>query len=260
MESQAPEAAPTVLADLIAAGLVSHEMIGDPAKLGGEAACLRALCALVAGPVYRIEPYHYAFRAGVEDLDGALGALPPGEWAEAIEAGLAATLGEDAVWLNATDLLPEADAALAQPILLLRAQDRAVTGALESAGPEIKAVINARYAAECARLTLEQAADPASGGALAARLAALEARQETILSRLDAQGESADAVLTALSETLSAVLQRLETQDELLNTLIARDETATFQKTLGVTLAEFLARLEQRSEEDRAAMRMSQFS
>ena len=57
------DSAPTALADLIAAGLVSHEMIGDPARLGSEAAALKALCGLVAGPVWRIEPFHYAFRA-----------------------------------------------------------------------------------------------------------------------------------------------------------------------------------------------------
>ena len=64
---------PSVLGDLIAAGLVSHEMIGDPARLGGETAALHALCGLVAGPVYRIDAYHYAFRAGPGDLGGRLG-------------------------------------------------------------------------------------------------------------------------------------------------------------------------------------------
>ena len=45
--SEAAEAAlprsdsgPAVLAELIAAGLVSHEMIADPARLGGEAEAL----------------------------------------------------------------------------------------------------------------------------------------------------------------------------------------------------------------------------
>ena len=55
-------AGPAALADLVAAGLVSHEMIGDPARLGGEAAALRLLCAHVSGSIWRIEPYHYAFR------------------------------------------------------------------------------------------------------------------------------------------------------------------------------------------------------
>ena len=42
----APDTAPAALTDLIAAGLVSHEVIGDPARLGAEAETLRALEAL----------------------------------------------------------------------------------------------------------------------------------------------------------------------------------------------------------------------
>ena len=63
-----PPSVPPALADLIAAGLVSHEMIGDPALLGPEAAALRVLCAQVGGPVWRLDPFHYAFRARPEDL------------------------------------------------------------------------------------------------------------------------------------------------------------------------------------------------
>lgn len=263
--------APAALSDLIAAGLVSHEMIGDPAKLGGEAGCLRALCALVNGPVYRVEAYHYAFRAGPEDLDGRLAGRAPGEWTEAIEAALCASLGEDAVWLNATDLLPEADAALAQPILLLRAQDAAVSGALESAGPELQAVVNARYAAECARLTMEQAVSDGAGAGLAARLQALEARQTEILDGLAARDAAMQEALARMSGTLSGVLERLETQMATLEVRMARqagsagaqdmaEAAETFKKTLGLTLAEFLARIEQRAEEDRAAIRVSQFN
>ena len=69
MDSQSPDSAPTALADLVAAGLVSHEMIGDPARLGPEAEVLRVLCGLVAGPIWRIEPFHYAFRAGAGPED-----------------------------------------------------------------------------------------------------------------------------------------------------------------------------------------------
>jgi hypothetical protein len=230
----APDAAPAALADLIAAGLVSHEMIGDPARLGGEAASLRALCGLVAGPVYRIDAYHYAFRAGPDDLDGALGRLAPGEWTDALEAALAEALGTDAVWLNATDLLPEAGAALAQPLLLLRAQAAAVTAALETAAPELQAVINARYAAEVARLT----ADADVGGPLAA--------------------------LASLTATLATMLQRLDAQSQVLHTHIAREDQVAarlaeisdlaatpqaFQETIGLTLAEFLAQIERRDAE-----------
>jgi hypothetical protein len=52
-----------VLTDLTAAGLVSHEMIGDPDQLGSEAEALRVLCAQIGGPVWRLDPFHYAFRA-----------------------------------------------------------------------------------------------------------------------------------------------------------------------------------------------------
>jgi hypothetical protein len=257
-----------VLADLIAAGLVSHEMIGDPARLGGEAASLRALCGLVAGPVYRIDAYHYAFRAGPDDLDGRLARLAAGEWTGALEAALADALGTDAVWLNATDLLPEAGAALAQPLLLLRAQAAAVTAALETAGPDLQAVINARYAAEVARLT----AGVDAGGPLAARLAAIEARQAEILERL---ASGPDPALAQLTTTLATMLQRLDAQSEVLHTHIAREDQvagrladisdlagspAAFQETLGLTLAEFLAEIERRDAEARATQRVPQFS
>ena len=76
-----------MLAELIAAGLVSHEMIADPARLGGEAEALRLLCGLVAGPVWRIEPWHYAFRA---DPGGA-----PAARAAELEAALQAELGAE---------------------------------------------------------------------------------------------------------------------------------------------------------------------
>ena len=73
MDTASPDSAPAALADLIAAGLVSHEMIGDPARLGGEAAALRALCGLVAGPVWRIEPSTTPSAPAPGDLGGALG-------------------------------------------------------------------------------------------------------------------------------------------------------------------------------------------
>jgi hypothetical protein len=263
--------APAALSDLIAAGLVSHEMIGDPAKLGGEAGCLRALCALINGPVYRIEAYHYAFRAGRGDLDGRLATLAPGEWTEAIETALCASLGEDAVWLNATDLLPEADAALALPILLLRAQDAAISGALEGAGPEFQAVVNARYAAECARLTMDRVASDGAGEGLASRLVTIEDRQREILEGLATRDA---ALLGALSAMLVQVFDRLDAQAEAQNAHMERaastfaaqnaqdmaEAADSFKKTLGLTLAEFLARIEQRSEEDRVAIRVSQFN
>lgn len=258
--------APAALCDLIAAGLVSHEMIGDPEKLAGEAGCLRTLCTLIDGPVYRIEAYHYAFRAGPDDLNGELAALAPGEWTQAIETALCASLGEDAVWLNATDLLPETDAALAQPLLLLRVQEAAISSALESAGPDIQAVVNARYAAECARLTLDQVASDGAGQGMADRLAALEARQVQIadtlarvLERLDIQSER----LSGRIEDLISVSADRTAEDRAAQNKAAQDIAAAaeaFKKTLGLTFAEFLARMEQHSEEERTAIRVSRYS
>ena len=107
MDIPSPDSAPAALADLIAAGLVSHEMIGDPAGSAGEAEALRALCGLVAGPVWRIEPFHYAFRCPGRSrrrLGGASGRLDA--QAAALEGALQAALGPEAVWVNATDLVP----------------------------------------------------------------------------------------------------------------------------------------------------------
>jgi hypothetical protein len=238
---------PAALADLVAAGLVSHEVIGDPARLA-EPEALRVLCGLVGGPIWRIEPHHYAFRAAPGDLGGALGARAPEDWAAALEAALQAALGADTVWVNATDLLgAEGAIALDQPLLLLRAQAEAVAGALEPAGPGLQAVINARFAAATARL----AADPVTGP-LAARLAALEAAVEA---------EALRGALAELTATLAVVLQRLDAQADVLHGHIAREDMvagrlaelaelargpAAFQETLGLTLAEFLARLERR--------------
>jgi hypothetical protein len=73
---------PAALADLVAAGLVSHEAIGDPARLA-ETETRRVLCGLVAGPIWRIEPFHYAFRLAPGDLGGALPEAP-GDWAGAL--------------------------------------------------------------------------------------------------------------------------------------------------------------------------------
>ena len=246
---------PAALADLVAAGLVSHEAIGDPGRLA-ETETLRALCGLVGGPIWRIEPFHYAFKAGPGDLGGALGSHAPEDWAGALEAALQAALG-DAVWVNATDLIGDA-AALDQPLLLLRVQAAAVAGALEPAGPGLQAVINARFATATARL----AADPESGP-LAERLAALAAGQDGIRAALEAQA-GLGAVLAELTGTLAMVLQRLDAQADVLHGHIAREDMvagrlaeltelargpAGFQETLGLTLAEFLARLERRAAE-----------
>ena len=267
MDTPSADSAPAALADLAAAGLVSHEMIGDPGRLAGEAEALRVLCGLIAGPVWRIEPFHYAFRAAPGDLGGALTGRDPEDWAAALEAALQAGLGSDAAWVSATDLVPAA-AALDAPLLLLRAHGEAVAGALETASPELQAVINARFAAATARL----AAGTDAGGPLAGRLAAIEAAQAEVLAALDSRAGLGDA-LGSLAETLTRVLERLDAQSEVLHAHIGREDMvagrlaelaalagapAAFQETLGLTLAEFLARLERRAEA--APTRVPQFS
>ena len=245
-----PDSGPAVLADLIAAGLVSHEMIGDPGRLGGETEALRLLCTLVAGPVWRIEPYHYAFRA---DPSGA-----PELRAAELEAALQAELGAEAVWVSATER-PEATD-LDQPLLMLRAQGEAV---LEAAGPELMAVIGAGFAARAARIAAG-AEGAGLADRLADRLAAIEARQEAILAGLAARAEderTGAEALGRLAAALGQVLQRLDAQADVIHAHIAREDMvagrlaelaamagtpAAFRETLGVTLAEFLARIENR--------------
>ena len=65
MSCHASDTAPTALTDLIAAGLVSHEVIGDPARLGAEAETLAVTdltasgegwTASVKGTTARFEP------------------------------------------------------------------------------------------------------------------------------------------------------------------------------------------------------------
>jgi hypothetical protein len=230
------ESEPTILGNLVASGLVNHELIGDPARLPGETAILRALCRHVAGPVYRIAPFHYAFGAAPGDLEGKLADLPQSDWAEAIEALLVAEFGAEAAWVSSTDLLPQEDSPLPEaPVLMLRAWGMAATEGIRAAGPELHAVINARFAAQAATVLAAQSVEkiePALA-ALDARLAALEATLETRL----------DAGLAGLTATLEAGLADLGRRLEAHGA----SETAArmaHEELLGLTLAEFLARLE----------------
>lgn len=229
-----PDETPAVLADLIAAGLVSHEMIGDPDRLGGETAALKTLCAIVTGPVWRIGAYHYAFRAGPRDLGGRLGVMAPGDWTGAITAALAESLGPDAVWLNPTDLLPEAGAVLEQPLLFLRAQAAAVADGLSAAGPEVAAVISARYAAEVARLST------GIRSPLAAHVEALGARLETMGATL---GGGMGALLAAPAANPDQ-LSRIVT--EAVTAAVTAAVTVTVTETVAAAMAPATARLEAR--------------
>ena len=276
LPSTPPATDQPALAELAAAGLVSHEMIGDPARLGSEAEALKTLCAEIGGPIWRLDAYHYAFRARPEDLSGTLAATPPADWTEAIETALRGALGgepgAEAVWISATDLLP--DTALPEaPLLFLRAEGDAVAAGLAAAGPGTQAVIHARFAVEAARL----AAGAEPGSALARRLAVIETRQEEILEMLVERAEEA-STLGRLAATLAAVVERLDAQGAALAGLAAETgglagrvaalaaasdapdaaaevaaevaaeaaaEAAAFRRDLGLALAEFLARLEQ---------------
>jgi hypothetical protein len=269
VDTQSPHSAPPapdlpVLADLVAAGLVSHEMIGDPARLGSETEALKGLCAEVGGPVWRLAPFHYAFRARPEDLGGRLAALDPADWTGALETALRSALGAEAVWISTADLLPGEGAALPEaPLLLLRAEADAVAAGLAAADPGTQAVIHARYAVEAARLVDRLLAEAEPGSALARRLAMIETRQEEMLEMLGERAEET-IILGRLSATFEAALERLDAHGAALARLAADTgaladrvavlaalpdaaaaEAATFRRDLGLALAEFLARLEQ---------------
>ena len=283
--------APAALADLVAAGLVSHEMIGDPARLAGEVATLRVLSAHVPGTIWRIEPYHYAFRLADRAAGSATSpGMAPEMVAAALAARLAAELGADAAWVSATDLLagdePGTDAAgageggavdLDAPLLLLRAGAEAVADGVACAGAGVQAVVSAGFAARAARIAAHGIAGETGAGRLdpgaVARLAALEAGQARIEAALAAEAESRAATATAavrLTQLLAKVLRRLDAQADVLHGHVAREDqvagrlgeiaalagaagaresaaAAGFQETLGLTLAEFLARLERRA-------------
>ena len=239
-----------VLRDLVAAGLVSHEVIADPALVGPEPAALRALCGLVAGPVYRLEPFHYAFAARDGDLGGALDGRGPAERIAALGAALAAALGPDAVWLGAADLPAEAAASgAADPdplpdllpeaaLILLRAQDAATAGGFAAAGPGLRAVIDAHLAVEAARRAADLAA--ALGLATAAQAAARDAAAAQEAAALDRR-------LAALEARLETLLERLPDAREHRPDPAA-EEARAFEARLGLALAEFLARLERRAD------------
>lgn len=262
-----PDGNPTVLADLISAGLVTHEMIGDPDRLPSESEALRLLCTLVSGPIWRIEPFHYAFRA---DPAGV-----PEARAEALEAALATEFGAGSVWVSATERPEPTD--LDQPILLLRAQGEAMQASLEAAEPGLQAVVSARVAAETSRIAAAASAEAAveaavrglglgseAGASLIARIETIAARQEEILQgvlgAVTARADLSDA-LNRLGNTIGQLLQRLDAQVAALQAHIGREDLvagrlaelsamagtpAAFQETLGLTLAEFLAQVEGR--------------
>ena len=160
VDSSAADTAPAALNDLIAAGLVSHEVIGDPARLGAEAETLRTLCGLVTGPVWRVGAFHYAFRAQPEDLGGTAGGDRPGglERGARDRAAGGARPGRDLGQPGRHPRRPPGR----RPRRAAPAPAGAGRGGggapRRRRGPEppsapLQAVISARYAAEVARLT-----------------------------------------------------------------------------------------------------------
>ena len=215
-----------IIAELVAAGLVSHEMTGDPARLGAEAATLAVLCAEIDGQVWRLAPFHYAFRARPEDLGGRLAGIDPADWAGAIETRLGEALGAaGAVRISAAARGAGEGASLPEaPLLLLRAQGAAVDAGLAAADPGTRAVVHARFAVEAARLAAGlltgDASEDGPGSALARRLAMIETRQEEMLEMLVERAEEV-ATLGRLAAMLSAALDRLDAQGATLAGLAA---------------------------------------
>lgn len=238
-EPETPET--LALADLVAAGQVSHEMICDPEVLGAEAPALNRLCALIAGEIYRIGPFHYAFHARAEDMEGALGLIPVDDWTGMIEAALRAELGAGAVWLYPTDLLSEA--------LALEGTAGAPAG---TDVPETAGALEARLA-ELVQSVGQSLGQSLAGGA--ERLARIEAKLETLLARLDAGETRHDLLGEHLAEHLTLRLgeslgDRLGDRlgagtDRVAEHMAERASAeAAFEEKIGLALAEFVARIE----------------
>lgn len=250
-----PDPTPALLANLAAAGLVSHELIGDPARFGNETAVLEALCAKVSGAVYRLGPFHYAFRLGARDVDGLLGSsrgepfgerepntcepgtCEPAAWGAALEAAFAAEFGAEAAWVSPADLVHAAGDEVgldARQVLFLKAAGEAAAATLTEA-PDLVAVINARFAALAAETTAALSVEAVERAAAAA-----EAERGTLAGRLDALAAGLERLeagltrITAAAETAaqSAAQSAVEAQAGAL---------AAFESRLGLTLAELMA-------------------
>ena len=193
-------------------------MIGDPARLGPEPEALRRSApSRWAGLAARA--FHYAFRARPEDLGGTLAATPAADWTAAIETALRGGAGGDAgaeaVWISATDLLP--DAALPEaPLLLLRAKARGGRRPRprrsRHPGGDPRA-LRRRGGAACRRSRARSA--------LARRLAVIETRQAEILEMLVERAEAALDPRPPRRQPLAAVVERLDAQGAALAGLAA---------------------------------------
>ena len=167
------------------------------------------------------------------------------------------------VWASPVDILAAAEADLDQPLLLLRAQADAVGRALDAAPAGTRAVVQAGYAAEVARLT----AGADAGGTLDRRLAAIEAGQDRLLEMLGRAGRGRRGAGRGARGRCSAGStpgtrssrrrRRCSRRSAAGSSAWSRPPAtrAAFQETLGLTLAEFLARIEARGRARRAGAR-----
>jgi hypothetical protein len=229
------DTAPKILENLVAAGLVTHELIGDPARLSGESAALAALCARVSGAVYRLGAFHYAFRLEAGDLGGALAGADPGGWGEALAADLAADLGEEAVWVTAADLVADVEADLdSRQVTFLRAAGGALAAAFADA-PDLQAVVNAGMTARIA-----EAAAQAAGEAVAAAAREAGAGAAAVAASLDALATRVEALEAGLESRVAAALAGAGAQEDAAAATAALAERVAddVMRRMGETVAE----------------------
>jgi hypothetical protein len=192
---------PKILKNLAAAGLVTHELIGDPARLAGESAALAALCARVGGAVYRLAAFHYAFRIDEHDVGGALARSEPGSWGKALEAALVEELGAEAVWVTAADLVADVEADLdSRHVMFLKAAGGAIGTALAEI-PDLQAVVHAGIAASSA-----EAAARATAGAIAQASREAGAGAEALLAALATLGDRVEALEAGIDARVAAAV------------------------------------------------------
>ena len=222
-----------LVARLTRAGVISHLV-----RLPGEPACLEqdavsALLSRVGHSIFRIAPFLY----GVQ-LAGA-GEDP----AEGLAGELSAMLNDTEVEVTRTCEAPVEGLGEAA-ILLLRALPEGVAAA---GGGDLRAVIDAGYAARAAELTAERI-DAAAAGAGDAGRSALE----SLLARLGALEER----LAMAAPDLSGLEARLDGLERRLTTRAGTDgaETREGLEAVAARIERRLAALETRLLEDGAGL------
>ncbi|RMH51066.1 MAG: hypothetical protein D6686_04885, partial [Alphaproteobacteria bacterium] len=223
----------TELADQLArAGVITHLLRIEPeeespAAPALEEAALAALCDVSVGPVFRIGPLEYGFstEAGEEDE------------LRAIADSLAARIfGDQPGGVTLSPVAPAGDAPALDRIAVLLL-DRLGSAALQAAGPEGSAVIDAGYAVAAARLAAEEigalvdrvgervrAIIPApavlpravEGDRLSAEIESQRGLLEEIRARLDAQEGTGAAIPDPVAARLAELEERVARMPGLL--------------------------------------------